>query len=213
LFVCGVAAQNAYEMLNEIIETGFCKTNFILSAGFGETAHGKQLEVNLRNKLKEKVQQVTFDTEIIPNEQYPLLNGANTLGYMWKDMINSVFVNQNKSSSTDASNQLIETSQSNIALLCQSGAFMISRISDMANKCSPIFSMSVGNQIDMSNVDFLEWLLQDDSYEQFIRKSGCNPADYEKLKELDQQKKTLMVYAMYIEGLNATDGARLIRLI
>ena len=44
LFVVGVAATAAHEMLSSVIETGFAHTNFVLSAGFGETEHGKALE-------------------------------------------------------------------------------------------------------------------------------------------------------------------------
>lgn len=90
---------------------------------------------------------------------------------------------------------------------------MISRLSDLAYRVSPTVSMSVGNQIDISNVDFLEWLLQNDSFEQFIAKTGENPDKYEALRELDQEKGSIKVFGMYIEGLNPTDGARLIRLI
>ncbi|CAL6112993.1 Acyl-CoA_synthetase [Hexamita inflata] len=213
LFVCGVAAVAAHEMLVEIIETGFCKSSFILSAGFGETEKGKELEKDLREKLNQAVQKVQIQGDkVVENVHYPLLNGANTLGYLWKDLINTVFVSSKKSSSTDAQNKLIETKNSNIALLCQSGACMITRLSDLAGKCSPMFSMSVGNQIDMSNVDFFEWLLQEDSFEQFIQKEHADPAMYQQLKKIDQDKATLKVFAFYIEGLNPTDGQRLIRL-
>eukprot|EP00703_Trepomonas_sp_PC1_P005192 JAP91414.1 Acyl-CoA synthetase [Trepomonas sp. PC1] len=212
LFVCGVAATAAHEMLLEVIETGFCQNSFVLSAGFGETEKGKELERDLRQKLGQQLQKMDF-VQQEENKTYPLLNGANTLGYLWKDLINTVFVSSKKSSSYDLQNKLIETKQSNIALLCQSGAFMITRLSDMANRCSPVFSMSVGNQIDMSNVDFLEWLLQEDSFEQFVKKTGSNAEDYKTLRQIDEQKKQISVYSMYIEGLNPTDGARLIRLI
>lgn len=55
LFICGVSASAAYEMLQDIINSGFCKTSFILSAGFGETEHGKELEHNLRISLGKQV--------------------------------------------------------------------------------------------------------------------------------------------------------------
>ena len=48
LFVCGVAAIAAHEMLVDVIETGFCQASFVLSAGFGETEKGKELEKDLR---------------------------------------------------------------------------------------------------------------------------------------------------------------------
>ena len=146
LFICGVSASAAYEMLQNIIDSGYCKTSFILSGGFGETEHGKELEHNLRVNLGKQIMNCqVVDDSVVPNAKYPLLNGANTLGYLWKDVCNTIFVKQNKSSSTDLQSKRITTPQENIALLCQSGACMISRLSDMAWKCSPLFSMSVGN--------------------------------------------------------------------
>lgn len=90
---------------------------------------------------------------------------------------------------------------------------MITRLSDMSKKISPLFSMSVGNQIDMSNVDFLEWTLQENSFETFVQKENIDAQYYASLKKLDDEKKGIQVFGMYIEGLNNTDGARLIRLI
>ena len=49
---------------------------------------------------------------------------------------------------------------------------MISRLSDLSRKVSPLVSVSVGNQIDMSNVDFLEWLLEDNSAQKFYEAFG-----------------------------------------
>ena len=87
---------------------------------------------------------------------------------------------------------------------------MISRLSDLARKVSPLVSVSVGNQIDMSNVDFMEWLLEDDSAQKFLAAFGerC-----EALEELDREKKNIRVFGMYIEGLNDNDGAKLLRLL
>ena len=166
LFVCGVAAKAAHEMLSSIIDTGYAHTSFILSAGFGETEQGKVLEKDLRDKLAQK------QSQFPDNSLYPLFNGANTLGYLWQSRVNTVFVDSRKSSSYDNENNFITCKQKNVALLCQSGAFMISRLSDLSRKVSPLVSVSVGNQIDMSNVDFLEWLLEDNSAQKFFEAFG-----------------------------------------
>ncbi|KAH0573315.1 Acyl-CoA synthetase [Spironucleus salmonicida] len=204
LFVCGIPALQAYEMLESIIDTGFSHTNFVLSAGFGETEQGKMYEQNLRWKLKQK-------QELYPNNKfYPLINGANTLGYTWKNQINTIFVDSKKSSAYDDNNVLIDNKIQNTCLICQSGAFMITRLSDLAEKVSPVVSMSVGNQIDISAVDFLEWILDEQSASKFEKEFEVKRPD---LHDLDKQKEQIKVIGMYIEGFNPNDGQRLIRLL
>lgn len=92
LFVCGVAAASAMVLLRDIAETGFAKTNFILTGGFGETEEGKKYELELRSILKQTREQPSH---------YPLMNGANTLGYLWQQRVNTIFVENRKNSAFD----------------------------------------------------------------------------------------------------------------
>ena len=62
----------------------------------------------------------------------------------------------------------------------------------------------------MSNVDFLEWLLEDNSAQKFYEAFGerC-----EALKQLDLEEKNIQVFGIYIKGLYDNDGAKLLRLL
>lgn len=43
----------------------------------------------------------------------------------------------------------------------------------------------------MSNVDFLEWLLQEGSFETLIKVDQLNEKEYMNLKRLDEEKKKI----------------------
>ncbi|GIQ91124.1 hypothetical protein KIPB_014226, partial [Kipferlia bialata] len=77
----------------------------------------------------------------------------------------------------------------NAAFICQSGAFMISRLSDLAKKVSPAVSVSVGNQLDLSVTDVMDYLIH------------------------SEEAPDVSVYGLYIEGLNDGDGCRLMQLV
>lgn len=64
LFVVGVAATAAYEMLLESFPFNMFGTVFMLTAGFGETDDGAKMEADLRLKFKELQAKCT-----LPNDQ------------------------------------------------------------------------------------------------------------------------------------------------
>ena len=70
-------------MLKFCGKTNFCKSSFVLTAGFGETEAGKVYEKELR--------------ELFINSEH-IANGGNTLGYIWNNVINTSFVTHLKSS-------------------------------------------------------------------------------------------------------------------
>jgi len=75
--------------------------------------------------------------------------------------------------------------EQNVALVCQSGAFMITRMSDLPF-LAPRYSISTGNQMDLALTDFVEALLDEGVVE---------------------------VLGLYIEGFQPLDGLRLAGLI
>ncbi len=166
--VIGVPAKIAAGVISDSFERYAAHSLEIISSGFGETAAGKSMQDDLSEKL------ILLDKT---PEKRPVVNGPNTLGNTYHGM-NTLFTPNYKSSGT-------ERGKKNVALICQSGAFMITRISDMADVISPDVAISVGNQMDLSVVDFLEALLDDDR---------------------------ISTYGLYIEGLNPGDGIRLMEL-
>ena len=140
----------------------------IISAGFGETEAGKSIQHDLTQRL--------LNLNHTPKRR-PVVNGPNTLGNVYRG-IDTLFTPAYKSSGTGKGRM-------NAAFICQSGAFMITQVSDLADVIAPGITISVGNQMDLSVADFLEYLLGEEG---------------------------ITTYGLYIEGLNPTDGLRLMQL-
>eukprot|EP00768_Dysnectes_brevis_P004927 gnl/Dysnectes_brevis/356_a394_2758.p1 GENE.gnl/Dysnectes_brevis/356_a394_2758~~gnl/Dysnectes_brevis/356_a394_2758.p1 ORF type:complete len:796 (+),score=289.82 gnl/Dysnectes_brevis/356_a394_2758:53-2440(+) len=172
LFVVGVPARRATPLMEKSIDIHLAESIFIISGGFGETEDGKRDEAKLKAKL------LSMDDYV----RRPLVNGPNTLGFAWTGRTDTVFVPAEK-------NSFDGTGSINAALICQSGAFMISRRGALAGRVAPTLTMSVGNQLCISATDMLEWLLKDPAAPQ------------------------LDTFGMYVEGLNPGDGVRLMRLV
>jgi acyl-CoA synthetase (NDP forming) len=166
--VVGVPAKIAGMVIADSFDRYAAHSLEIISSGFGETAAGKSMQDDLSAKL------AALDKT---PDRRPVINGPNTLGNTYHG-INTLFTPNYKSSGTGVGKK-------NVAIICQSGAFMITRISDMADVIAPDVAISVGNQMDLSVVDFLEALLDDDR---------------------------ISTYGLYIEGLNPGDGIRLMEL-
>lgn len=167
--VVGVPAKIAGQIMEESFELYCAHTIQVISAGFGETKAGSAMQEDLQRRLAK--------LDDSPAKR-PLVNGPNTLGNIYHSS-NTLFTAKYKSSGTGRG-------QKNAALICQSGAFMITRISDLADIVAPEIAVSVGNQMDLSVTDFFEYLLNEDE---------------------------IKIYGLYIEGLNPGDGLRLMQLI
>ncbi len=167
--VVGVPARIAGPLTMEAMSLSAAQSYQIISAGFGETEAGKGIQKELENKIES----LSSDPA-----RRPVVNGPNTVGNIC-GKISTIFTPGHKSSRTGRGAK-------NAALLCQSGAFMITRMSDFADMISPSVAVSVGNQMDLSVVDFLEFLIED--------------------KHID-------CYGLYIEGLKPGEGLRLMRLL
>ncbi|KAL0241635.1 hypothetical protein GEMRC1_006870 [Eukaryota sp. GEM-RC1] len=173
LIVVGVPAVSAGELVQQCLELYPAHAILVISAGFAETEKGKE--------LSDRLSKMIVDLNDCP-ERRPVLNGPNTVGCttIHNDVeYSTVFVPKQKTSASGKG-------ANNIALICQSGGLMISRLSNMTDKLYPKYAITVGNQMDLSVVDFLEYLLE---------------------------KEGVDVYVLYIEGLNDGDGIRLLKLI
>ncbi|KAJ4459616.1 putative acyl-CoA synthetase [Paratrimastix pyriformis] len=175
LLLIGVRASAAAQMCEECFATHAAETILIITAGFAETAAGAHIQHDLEAKLHALDAQPALR---------PVINGPNTLGCICQGYSNTIFTPEYKSSATDKGH-------SNCALISQSGAQVITRVSDLADLVRPKVVVSVGNQMDLSVCDFLEQCLDAHQEPQF--------------SDID-------LYALYIEGLNPGDGARLMAL-
>lgn len=166
LLIVGVPAATAVEIIEASMKSGASRSIQIISAGFGETKEGRVLQKGLEETL------LALDADL-----RPVVNGPNTLGNIYHGL-NTLFTPAYKSSFNGKGKK-------NVALVSQSGAFMVTRLSDLAGSAAPVVSVSAGNQMDLSVVDFFEYLIDD---------------------------KDIQVFAIYIEGLKDGDGLRLMGL-
>ncbi|HPM42203.1 MAG TPA: hypothetical protein PLY45_07185, partial [bacterium] len=167
--VVGVPAKIAGAMVAESFDLYAAHSLQIISAGFGETESGRAMQQELSAQLSK--------LDRTPKKR-PVVNGPNTLGNVYRG-VDTLFTPRYKSSGTGGGRK-------NAALICQSGAYMITRISDMADVVAPSVGVSVGNQMDLSVTDF---------FEELVKEEGIS------------------AYGLYIEGLNRGDGIRLMRLV
>jgi acyl-CoA synthetase (NDP forming) len=109
-----------------------------------------------------------------------VVNGPNTVGNIVEGGINTCFISSSRSNSD------WKSGKRNCCLLCQSGGFLRSRVSDVWPAVLPSVSLSVGNQLDLTVVDLLEFYIDDPK---------------------------MTTFALYIEGLTDGDGIRLMNLV
>lgn len=163
MLVVAVAASQVPEVLADAIASGRVGSVLLIPGGMGETEAGKAVEQEVVNLLSGQ-----------PRDKRPVLIGNNTLGIVSRPAsFDSLFIPKEK-----LPRQL--TGPSNIALISQSGAFMISTLNKL-EFLNPDYQLSIGNQIDARFSDYLETL-----------------AEIEKIT----------TFALYIEGFRPGDGER-----
>jgi len=173
-FIVGAPAiappgANAGDIVKRIITDNIAESMTIISSGFGETSKGKQ--------TSKEIKELLFDMRDKKNDT-PLINGPNTIGVKYYNK-STVFTPWGKSSYNGIGKK-------NVSTVCQSGAFMVMSLSDFAYAVDPPVVVAVGNQIDVTVSEFLEFLMHD---------------------------KNITVFGLYIEGLQPFDGLCLARTI
>jgi len=157
-------------VVKESISSNRGKSVILIPGGMGETESGKAINQTIVKYL-EKAR--------AKGEQIPAILGPNSLGIRSKPgHYNTLFIPDIKFPPPTGK-------ISNVAFICQSGAFMITRMNDLMF-LDPPYAISTGNQMDLTVTDFVETLLS------------------------DHQVK---IFALYIEGFKSLDGLRLAKLI
>ena len=168
LLVLAVAASSVVEILEQALTSGKVTGGVLLiPGGMGETEEGKAIEQQVLELLARQ-----------PAAR-PVLIGNNSLGFVSRrSAFDSLFIPRTKL-------PRVEDGLSNVALISQSGAFMITALTKL-DFLSPDYQISLGNQIDARVSHFLEALAETEG---------------------------ITTYALYIEGLKPTDGQRLATLV
>ncbi len=166
LMVVAISATGVPELMGRITSHEAAHSVILIPGGMGETATGKEADEKTRAILA-RGRSAGKDT--------PAVVGPNSLGIRsLPGGYDTLFIPETKLPPQSGDVR-------NAALVCQSGAFMITRMNRLPF-LNPAFAISTGNQMDLSSVDFVEYLVQ--------------------REEID-------VVALYVEGFNPLDGLRL----
>jgi acyl-CoA synthetase (NDP forming) len=176
LAIVSVAAdRGADAVVQELVEKRRARTVTLITGGFGETEHGREAEARIRSALA--------DSHRAPDGGV-LLNGGNCLGIVSvPGRYNTFFIPPYKlpidvtasvASSGDGPGRAI------LASISQSGAYLVTQISNLDGIVRPRYAISFGNQMDVTVSDYLVFLEGD---------------------------REVRVFAVYLEGFQRGDGA------
>ncbi|MBN2056742.1 acetate--CoA ligase family protein [bacterium] len=167
--VLAVSAPQVPEIVEEICALKKVESLILIPGGMAEKAGGESLEERIR---------VAVDSVRSTEWGGPVLNGGNCLGIQSRPgRYDTLFIPKNK-----LPNPKVPVGK--VAFLSQSGAFLITRISGL-ERFNPVFSISTGNQIDLTVADYLNYFVDDERIE---------------------------VIAVYLEGFKPLDGLDCARL-
>ena len=183
LFVLTLGAEQSYDVMKEIVEKGKARSVIIIAGGLGEKQGTQDLEGNIRDLVARGRKEGRLT---------PVLNGGNCLGIASKPgHYDTTFIPDHKLPRPKGR-------KADLAVISQSGAFMISRMSKL-QRIEPVFAVSLGNQIDLTASDYLEYLKNEPDVRTFaIYMEGFKPGDglifARAVKTLTAQGKTVVIY-------------------
>ncbi len=169
LFVLTVAAEQGSEVMQELIKENKARSVIIIAGGMGEKEGTQDIERSIKQLLQNR-RQSGFPA--------PVVNGGNCLGIFSRPgKYDTTFVPEYKIFALPRP----KVRPVPLAYFSQSGAYMISRMSQIPG-IEPRYAVSIGNQIDLTISDYLNYF-----------------------KNRDDVK----VFALYIEGFLPGDGLAL----
>jgi acyl-CoA synthetase (NDP forming) len=183
MFVLTLGAEQSYDVMKEIIENGKARSVIIIAGGLGE----KQGTQGLEGMIKDLIARGREE-----GRTTPVVNGGNCLGIASKPgKYDTTFI-------TDHKLPRPRGPRSDMAVISQSGAFMISRMSKMPH-IEPRYAVSLGNQIDLTASDYLNYLKDEPEVRTFAVymegfRSGDGYAFARAVEEITARGRTVVVY-------------------
>ncbi|NJD27883.1 MAG: hypothetical protein FIA92_06255 [Chloroflexi bacterium] len=145
LFVVALPAAASASLVVEIVERDAAETLIVIPGGLEEKAGGEVLGARMRDALAASRGRPGGG---------PLINGGNCLGIRSRPgHYDTIFIPESRLAGP--SGRPVP-----LAILAQSGAFAISRLSRLAG-LDPKYVISVGNQLDLTLGDYLEHFADD----------------------------------------------------
>jgi acyl-CoA synthetase (NDP forming) len=172
LAVVSVAADRGADIIvRELVETRRARTITLIAGGFGETQGGREAEARIRAALADSHRAADGGV---------LLNGGNCLGIISEPGgYNTFFIPPHKLPLRDGPGR-------GVASISQSGAYLVTQISNLDRVVKPRYAISFGNQMDLTVSDYLSYLEGD-------------PETH--------------LFAVYLEGFQRGDGARFLEAV
>ncbi len=164
------ADRGADAVVANLVDRRLARTITLIAGGFGETEGGKAAEARIRECV---------DRSHRDPDGGVLVNGGNCLGIISvPGGYNTFFLPPYKLPFRDAPGQ-------NVASISQSGAYLVSQISNLDRAVRPRYAISFGNQVDVTVSDYLEFLESD---------------------------AEVHLFAVYLEGFRRGDGRRFLEI-
>jgi acyl-CoA synthetase (NDP forming) len=172
LAVVSIAAdRGADEAVREIVARRRARTITLIPGGFGETEGGRDGERRIRAALAASHEDADGGV---------LLNGGNCLGIIsGPGRYNTFFIPPHKLPVREGAGR-------GLASVSQSGAYLVTQVSNLDRVVQPRYAISFGNQMDVTVADYLSYL------------------------EGDPGSR---VFAVYLEGFQPGDGARFLDVV
>jgi predicted CoA-binding protein len=170
LAIVSVAAdRGADQVVQEIVEKRRARTVTLIAGGFGETEGGRAAEGRIRAALAASHRSADGGV---------LLNGGNCLGIISAPgRYNTFFIPPHKLPVREGPGR-------GLASVSQSGAYLVSQISNLDRVVQPRYAISFGNQMDVTVSDYLA-----------------------------TSRATGRVFALYLEGFQRGDGERFLEAV
>lgn len=147
LLILAVDGSLLPEMINQILIKENVASVILISAGLGEKEDQQQLVWELQEQL-----------QLLRNQgvHTPVFLGGNSLGVLsHPGYFDAMFIPDSKLPKTRGNHKR------GVALISQSGAYMITRMSKLAF-LDPAYAISIGNQLDLTAGDFLHYFKDDE---------------------------------------------------
>jgi acyl-CoA synthetase (NDP forming) len=181
LFVVAVSAAQAAGVVAEVVERDVAESILVIPGGFEEKSGTEAIVARMRAAIA---------ASRTRPDGGPLLNGGNCLGFRSvPGRIDTMFIPASKLAAPaldrPAAGDVVAggASAAPLAIVAQSGAFAITRLSRLAD-LHPRYLVTVGNQMDLTIGDHLAHLADDLS---------------------------ISVYGVYVEGFRPLDAAAFLR--
>ncbi|MCP4338600.1 MAG: CoA-binding protein [Desulfobulbaceae bacterium] len=143
LLILAVKGTLVPGMIDEILQNNLAESVLLISGGLGDQYEQEHLVVKIQAKIIAARKK---------SSEAPIFLGANSLGILsHPGRYDAMFIPDSKLPKTRGDYKRA------IALVSQSGAYMITRMSTLSF-LDPAYAISIGNQIDLTAGDFLHYL-------------------------------------------------------